>query len=216
MDEQTQRRAALAEALASCATELQLFGSGEELQNALAEVPPSAGCLVCNLRLPGISGMELRGWLLRQSFRLPTIFFADKVTVVTAVEAMKLGAAEVLESPLALDRLPQLVTQLLERELQAHAKIARVGVFPAALASLTPRERLVMELLATGANSKEVAARLKISVKTVFVHRARVMQKLRVDNLVQLTILLEANQHEVDPASGAPQAQRRLMQMQLI
>jgi two-component system, LuxR family, response regulator FixJ len=148
--------------------------------------PAAPGCLVLDVRMPGMSGLDLQEELQRRRTDLPTIVVTGHAEVPMAVRAVKAGAIDFIEKPfsdqLLLDRVRQaLETDRQERETRARREEARRRV-----GHLTPREREVLDLVVAGRANKEIASVLGLSPKTVEVHRARVMEKMEVDSLADL------------------------------
>lgn len=149
-----------------------------------------AGCVVLDVRMPGMSGPELQRHLKETGADLPTIIITGHGDVPVAVRAMKDGALEFLQKPFSTQLLLEHIRAALDRDVERREALARRSSVAARLAALTERERQVMELVVSGKISKEVAAELGISKKTVDVHRARVMQKLQVQSLPELVELV--------------------------
>jgi two-component system, LuxR family, response regulator FixJ len=148
--------------------------------------PTQPGCLVLDVRMPGMSGLDLQADLVRRGTGLPTIVVTGHAEVPMAVRAVKAGAVDFIEKPfsdqLLLDRVRQaLEIDRLEREVRRRREEARRR-----LESLTAREREVLMLVAAGKANKEIAAELGLSQKTVEVHRSHVMSKMFVDSLAEL------------------------------
>ncbi|MBW7906654.1 MAG: response regulator transcription factor [Phycisphaerae bacterium] len=152
--------------------------------------PEQPGCLVLDVRMPGMSGPELQRHLKETGADLPTIIITGHGDVPVAVRAMKDGALEFLQKPFSTQLLLEHIRAALDRDVERREALARRSSVAARLAALTERERQVMELVVSGKISKEVAAELGISKKTVDVHRARVMQKLQVQSLPELVELV--------------------------
>lgn len=151
--------------------------------------PDRPGCLVLDVRMPGMSGLELQRSLKERGIQIPIIIVTGHGDVPIAVRAMKDGALEFLEKPYSKQLLLEHVRDALARDqLWREAAASRARIH-ARIASLTDRERQVMDLVVTGKASKEVAAELGISKKTVDVHRARVMHKMEVESLPELVEL---------------------------
>jgi two-component system response regulator FixJ len=151
-----------------------------------ARDPDAPGCLVLDVRMPGMSGLDLQAELVRRGDEIPTIVITGHAEVPMAVRAVKAGALDFIEKPfsdqLLLDRVRQAIdVDRRQREQRARRNEARRRV-----ALLTAREREVMDLVVAGRANKEIAATLGLSPKTVEVHRARVMEKMDVDSLAEL------------------------------
>ena len=146
----------------------------------------SDGCVILDLRMPELDGLQVQAKLREMGSRLPVIFLTAYGNVKAAVQAMKAGAVDFIEKPfsdqLLLDRVRQaLEIDRLEREVRRRREEARRR-----LESLTAREREVLTLVAAGKVNKEIAAELGLSPKTVEVHRSHVMSKMSVDSLAEL------------------------------
>lgn len=148
------------------------------------------GCLVIDVRMPGMSGLELQRHLKQHGVQIPVIIVTGHGDVPIAVRALKDGALEFLEKPFSKQLLLEHIRHALKRDGDCRVERARRLDVEARLAALTERERQVMELVVAGKISKEAAAELGVSKKTVDVHRARVMQKLQVQTLPGLVELV--------------------------
>ncbi|MBN9422835.1 MAG: DNA-binding response regulator [Candidatus Accumulibacter sp. 66-26] len=147
------------------------------------------GCLLLDIRMPGMDGLTLQRRLLDLGCRLPAIVMSGHGDVGSARDAFKSQAVDFLEKPLDHGRLLAAIEeagQRLTATQREQAHDARRDAFAERLAALTPREREVMEMVVAGRHNREIAEALGISARTVEVHKARMMQKLRVDGLPQL------------------------------
>jgi len=152
--------------------------------------PARPGCLVLDIRMPGMSGLELQETMLNKKMGLPIIVVTGYGDVTVAVQAMKKGAMDFIEKPFSeqvlLDRLHNAIAENIQtRQKQAHRETVE-----ARLAHLTPRERQVMDLVIAGKLNKVTARELGISQKTVEFHRSRIMQKMNVDSVAELVRLV--------------------------
>ncbi|WP_440222701.1 response regulator transcription factor [Dokdonella sp. MW10] len=143
-------------------------------------------CIVSDIRMPGMSGVELHDELRKRECTLPIVFITAHGDVPLAVEAMRKGASDFLEKPFSEERLVHAIRGALEQHQEAPARSPDAD---RKLATLTPRERQVMELVVAGKLNKLVADELGISIKTVELHRANMMNKLGVRNLPDLVRL---------------------------
>lgn len=156
----------------------------------LAHPPPDdAGCLLLDVRMPGMSGLELQEELIRRGVGLPVIILTGHGDVPMAVRAMKQGALDFIEKPFNDQKLLDTVHRALALAREQRRREGSRQAAEQRLATLTPREREVMELVVAGKSNKEVATTLAISIKTVETHRARIMEKLEVDSLAALVRL---------------------------
>jgi two-component system, LuxR family, response regulator FixJ len=159
-----------------------------------AWTPDRPGCLVLDLDMPGMNGLQVQAALNERGSILPIIFLTGHADVPRTVQALKSGAAEFLEKPVRNDTLLGYVAQAIERDRQRRRSLEERRVVLARYARLTPREREVLELMAQGAANKVIADDLHISQRTVEVHRARLMRKMRthsVAQLIQMAMLAE-------------------------
>jgi len=144
------------------------------------------GCLVLDVRLRGQSGLDLQEALRRRKATLPIIVVTGYADVPTSVRAFKGGAVDFLQKPVPPKTLLERIREALEIDRQARAVAAQRAVVADRIAHLTPREQQVMDLLALGTSSKEIAATLKISVRTVEGHRRVVLRKMAVPSVAHL------------------------------
>ena len=148
--------------------------------------PGRPGCLILDVRMPGMSGLELQERLLELDSRLHIIFLSGHASVPVAVRAMREGAVDFFEKPvdeeLLLDRIQHVLGEVARHERERVDQ----AVFAARLALLTPREHEVLELLVEGKRTKEIATQLNIGVRTAETHRAKVMEKMRAHSLGEL------------------------------
>jgi FixJ family two-component response regulator len=148
--------------------------------------PALRGCLLLDVRMPGLSGLELMQLLAARGSRLPVIVITAHGDVATARAALKGGALDFLEKPVDEDLLLEVIGNALEFDAHHHAAQASGDARRARLERLTRREREVMELITAGRHNREVAEVLGISARTVEVYRARLMEKLEARNLADL------------------------------
>ena len=146
--------------------------------------PERAGCLVLDIRMPGMSGLELQDELKRRGHTIPIIFVTGHGDVPMAVNAVKKGALEFIEKPFNDQAFLVLINNALAFDAETRRAVAR-------LVTLTQREREVMELIVAGKRNQDIAAKLSINIKTVEAHRANVMRKTGVDSLAELVQLVQ-------------------------
>jgi len=144
------------------------------------------GCIVLDVRLRGESGLDLQDELRRRQVALPIIVMTGYGDVPTSVRAFKGGAIDFLQKPVPPKKLVARIREALEIDRQARATAGKRAVVLDGIARLTPRERQVMDLLALGNSSKEIASTLKISVRTVEGHRRVVLRKMGVASVAHL------------------------------
>jgi FixJ family two-component response regulator len=185
IDDDALLRRALVRQLVGAGYRVSAFASAEEFLLA-ARPEGEAACLVVDLRMPGLSGLDLQELLLEQGYDLPLVFISGGADFSSGVRAMKGGAVDFLQKPLAEDTLLAAVAKALERARRRQAERSDEAVLRARLATLTPRERQVFGLIAGGLMNKQVGAELGTSEKTVKVHRGRVMHKMAAGSLAEL------------------------------
>lgn len=169
-------------------TTVTYASAGELLSSAL----PPAGCILTDFHMPGMDGLELQRRLADQGVRLPVIVMTGFADVPAAVRAMKAGAVDFLEKPFAEDQLLHAVRRALLENRQALGAVLASERASQLIATLTPREGEVLDLLVAGHSNKEMARVLGTSPRTIDVHRARVLQKLGVESLPDLVRLVLA------------------------
>ncbi len=148
--------------------------------------PTQPGCLVLDVRMPGMSGLELQEHLNMRGAVIPVIFITGHGDIPMAVEAMQQGAFDFLQKPFRDQDLIDRIQRALERDSRSRAALAQHVKIRERLESLTPREREVMTLMTRGKANKVIAAELGVSQRTVEIHRARVMEKSGAASLAQL------------------------------
>jgi FixJ family two-component response regulator len=161
------------------------------------------GCLLLDVRMPEMSGLELQKRLVTEAIKISTIIMTGHADVGMAVQAMKNGARDFIEKPFRNQDILEVIQNCLADETKKDMVRERHEQDLKALAQLTPREREVMKLLAEGKVNKQVATELDISVRTAEVHRANVMRKLHVKTLPALVRLVQL-ESDVENSSNLP------------
>lgn len=152
-----------------------------------------AGCLVLDRKLPCADGHAVQGWLKKEGACLPVIFLTGEGDIASSVLALKDGAVDYLTKPIGADALLSAVERALALDRTRRANQAEADVFAVRLASLTPREREVLDGTVAGRFNKQIAADLDIVEKTVKVHRARVMRKMGAGTFAELVTMVVRN-----------------------
>jgi two-component system, LuxR family, response regulator FixJ len=185
VDDDPAVRKALRWLIESVGLRVEAFATAQEFLDANGDLD-RPGCLVLDIRMPGISGLELQKKLGEQQISLPVIVITGHADVPMAVQALKGGAIDFLEKPVSEQMLVDRIHQALERDAQARLARARRSAVEGKLARLTPREREVFELVVAGKSNKAIAGILGVTSKTVEAHRAQLMRKMQADNLADL------------------------------
>lgn len=189
VDDDASVRRALARLLRSEGLEVETFPSAEAL---LEWTPPARPvCVVCDLRLPGPSGLDLQARLVEAHPAVAIVFITGHGNVPASVQAMKRGAVDFLEKPVDADQLLACVRHALGRSQQARADRAARLAIEQRIETLTPREREVLGLVVKGLLNKQIAERLGAAEKTVKIHRGRMMEKMQARSLADLVRMSE-------------------------
>lgn len=150
-----------------------------------------AGCLILDLQMPGLSGVELQQQLVAHHDDLPIVFITGHGDIPTAVKAMKQGAVDFLPKPVEKEKLLQTVREAVDQHSRTRHQSLELAAFRQRVGELTERERDVMLYVTTGMLNKQIARNLGIAVATVKVHRGRMMEKICVSSVAELVSLCE-------------------------
>ena len=190
VDDDASVRRSLARLFASAHYQVETFGTAAEFL-ASGRLRHSPACLVLDVCLPGLTGMDLQKHLTALTCTLAIVFITGRGDVPTSVQAMKGGAVDFLEKPFDDGQLLEAVDKAVAKSMRDQQHRAELESILEHFALLTPREREVMALIVTGKLNKQVAADLGIAEKTVKVHRAQVFEKMHVLSLAELVPLAE-------------------------
>ncbi len=182
VDDDEAMRSSLQWLIESVGLAVECYASAEAFLDAY--YPGRSGCLLLDVRMPGMGGLELQEYLRRHEITIPVIIITGHGDVPMSVRAMKEGAIDFIEKPfndeLLLDAIRNAVDERQRQEQTQRAELA------ACLALLTPREHEVMDMVTAGKSNKEIASALGVSAKTVEAHRAKVMDKMKASSLAEL------------------------------
>ena len=184
VDDDESMRRSLATLLRSVGLEARVFSSPQEFMEA--KRPEAPGCLVLDVRLPGMSGLAFQEQLAKQGIALPIIFITGHGDVPMTVRAMKAGAVEFLTKPFDDQVLLDAIHGAIERDRVRRRHAAQLAEVQARYRALTEREREIFKLVSAGRPNKQIAAELGLSVVTVKVHRGQVMRKMLAKSVADL------------------------------
>ncbi len=189
VDDYAPGRRSISRLLQAAGFAVTAFASAKEfLAQYDAEAP---GCLVLDLAMPAVSGLELQGILADRGSLLPIIFLTAYGDIPKSVQAMKLGASDFLTKPVNDEDLLAAVRAAIEKHRALRRERAELSEIRGRLATLTPREREVLEYVVAGKLNKQIAGELGTVEQTVKIHRAHVMQKMRVQSVAELVRITE-------------------------
>jgi FixJ family two-component response regulator len=197
IDDDSSMRGALENLLSSVGLDVRVFPSPQEFMRT--DRPDAPGCIVLDVRLPGMSGLTVQKELFNAGIALPVIFISGYADVPISVRAMKAGAVEFLTKPFQEQELLDAVQVAIDRDGARRREAGRAAELHARFGTLSPREREVMALVAAGRANKQIAAELGVSLVTVKVHRGHVMRKMVARSVADLVRM--ADQLGVPPAS---------------
>jgi RNA polymerase sigma factor (sigma-70 family) len=189
VDDDPSVRQAIKRLIGSVGLHVELFGSAKEL--LASKLPNVPSCLVLDIRLPGISGLDLQRQLAEQKLQIPIVFITAHGDIPMTVRAMKAGAVEFLTKPFRDQDLLDAVQAALARDRSRRQQDSEIAVLSDRFESLSPREREVVAMVVSGMLNKQIAAQIGTSENTVKVHRSRAMEKMQANSLADLVKMIE-------------------------
>ncbi len=192
VDDDDSLRKAVTRLLHAAGYEVRAYASAGDF--LLSDRDNRRGCVLLDVRMPGPSGLDLQEALVKEEEPLPVIFLTAHGDIPMSVRAMKAGAVDFLTKPIKRDLLLSAVRAALARDIRLHTSHEQLREVRVRFAKLTPRERDVFDLVVAGRLNKQIAAELGISERTVKVHRAQVMIKMRAASLAELVHLADKMQ----------------------
>jgi FixJ family two-component response regulator len=184
VDDEAGIRDSIALLMQTCSLQTACFASANEFLSACG--PNPRGCLILDVRMPGMNGLQLQDELILRCIHLPIIFLTGHADVPMTVGAIRKGALDVIVKPVSGDMLLELVHNALEADRLRYLADSALTLFTARLLKLTARERQVLSLALSGMPNKTMADELGISLRTIEGHRTRIYLKLGVDSLIEL------------------------------
>ena len=189
IDDDESMRRGLTNLFESVGLRVEAFGSAPELlQKKLPDVP---SCVVLDIRLPGMSGLDFQDLLEKAAIHIPIVFVTGHGDITMSVKAMKAGAADFLTKPFRQQEMLDAVTAAIERDRKRRKDEKIVSNLRALFETLTPREREILALVAAGLMNKQIAAEIGIAEITVKIHRGRIMKKMGTRSLADLVRITE-------------------------
>jgi RNA polymerase sigma factor (sigma-70 family) len=190
VDDDVSFRTAIERRLKKAGYQVATYPSAQHLLDRLPD-QQGPGCILLDVRIPGLSGPELQGRLSELGSTLPIVFLTGYADVPTAVLAIKAGADDFLTKPVSSDQLLRAIQRAMAHHEAIRDTRGKLDIVRAHIASLTPREREVFELVVRGKTNKQVANEIGATERTIKAHRHRVMKKMQVQSLAELASLAE-------------------------
>lgn len=199
VDDDSAMRESLEFLIESAGFSVESFPSGEAFLNSFD--PKRPGCLVLDVRMPGMGGLQLQDKLRKMGASLPCIMLTAYGDVAMSVRAMRNGAIDFIEKPFSDQHLIERVREAIGQDRVVRASVVGHVEIEARLSLLTEREREVLDLVVVGSQNKAIAATLGLSVKTIEVHRSRLMQKMKASSVAELVkTVLDLERETADQA----------------
>ncbi len=187
VDDDFSVRDSLSMLIESTGQAVRCFESADDFLNNFD--PDQAGCLILDVRMPSMTGLELQEELVRRDFAIPIIFISGHADVPDSSKAFRAGAVDYLEKPFDSEKLLNRMEEAIQKDLSTRVHNAEKRKLKNRLSQLTPREHEVYILVVKGLSNKEAARHLNVSYRTVDVHRAKIMEKMEAEDLADLTVM---------------------------
>ncbi|KWV60518.1 LuxR family transcriptional regulator [Bradyrhizobium macuxiense] len=200
VDDDTSFRTAIERRLKLAGYDVAVYSSAQELLDRLPD-NHGLGCILLDVRIPGLSGPELQSRLIELGSTLPIVFLTGHADTETTVRAIKAGAEDFLIKPVSSEQLIGAIERAMARQKLALSQRSKLEALRALIATLTPRERQVFELIVRGKINKQIAHELGTTERTVKAHRHEVMEKMQVQSLAELVSIAE-RLGMLDPAAS--------------
>src|SRR3982074_2975637 len=189
IDDDASMRRALTNLFQSVGLKVEVFGSAPEMLHS--KLPDVASCLVLDVRLPGVSGLDFQTELAKANIHIPIIFMTGHGDIPMTVRAMKGGAVDFLTKPFRDQDMLDAVVTAIERDRRRREVEKAVANVQALFETLTPREREILALVASGLMNKQIAAEISLAESTVQIHRGHIMKKMGARSLADLVRMAE-------------------------
>jgi len=189
VDDDASWRKSVARLLSAAGYQVALYESAEKFQQAVNLEAP--GCILLDVRMPGLTGPQLQQYLIEMRSKLPIVFISGHGDIPTSVVAMKSGAEDFLTKPVATDVLLHAVEHAIARDREGRAKHTELDGLQSRVNTLTPTERKVFALVVRGKLNKQIADELGTAERTIKWHRHNIMQKLRLQSLAEMVSIAE-------------------------
>jgi FixJ family two-component response regulator len=203
VDDDASFRSAIGRYLKIAGYEVAPYRSAQELLDRLPD-QSQAGCILLDVQIPGLNGPDLQDRLTELGSILPIIFLTGHADVPTTVRAIKAGAEDFLTKPICSDDLLRAIEQAIARHESSRGRKLKLDGFRELLGSLTPRERQVFERVVLGTINKQIAHQLGTTERTIKAHRQRVMEKMKVQTLLELVSIAERLGMVADASDSRP------------
>jgi len=197
VDDDPQACRAVAELVQTFGHQVRMFESSSDFLESVDETRP--GCVVLDLRLPGLDGMEVQQRLLQRGIALPVVILTGYADTSTTVKSLRNGAVSVLDKPFRDDELWSFVQEALQRSEKEVRRKQHLSSLEARLKRLAPQDRAVLQLMLSGLKNRSIAKRLDVSLRTVENRRRRVFEIMRADSVARLTRMVVEYEHHLLP-----------------